>query len=269
MKMIYPTCPHCNRRCEIMQPVADTHVQCPGCKKKFTCHAPKVAVVAPTLIPTPPSIPATRYLNLPLLLVSGGIGLGLIVFLLILSTQGKSKSDKEKAIDFVRDVFKNAAKNETEFEPEDSVLSTDVGVEIRSVAIHEADTSPKKWLVVGLRITNRHKTKLLEYKSWEHEDRIFVRRAATLRDNFGNAYKMFTGYDWYNVTESFGCRRESSTTMYPETSVEDAVVFEAPVDSAEYVDLELAGKCVGAKTKYRFRILAKDFKGGTRNAQPH
>jgi hypothetical protein len=100
-----------------------------------------------------------------------------------------------------------------------------------------------------LEVTNRSQNRKVEYQSWLGRDFTFDRDHATLEDNFGNHYKRIN----FGIgTELVG--HVESESVYLGKSVEDVLVFELPVDSIEYLDLELPAKNFGGEGMLKLRI---------------
>ena len=105
-------------------------------------------------------------------------------------------------------------------------------------------------LMIQLELLNTSPTRKLEYRPWSGKDISFERDYATLRDNLGNSYKRI----------GFGLRSlpvgavEQSESIYPKKSVTDVLVFELPVDTAEYLRLELPAKNFGGTGMLRLQI---------------
>jgi hypothetical protein len=112
-------------------------------------------------------------------------------------------------------------------------------------------TSQDELLAIHVELTNRSQSKKVEYRSWLGRDVSFTRDYATLKDNFGNGYKRISfgfGTDIIGHTES--------ESIYPGKQLSDILVFEMPVDTAEYLDLELPAKNFGGEGMLRLPIPA-------------
>jgi hypothetical protein len=71
----------------------------------------------------------------------------------------------------------------------------------------------------------------------------------TLTDNFGNGYKQ--------VNFGLGSRVDGqvhSESIYPGKAISDLLVFEKPLDTAQYLLLELPAKNFGGQGRLRFKI---------------
>lgn len=110
-------------------------------------------------------------------------------------------------------------------------------------------TSQDELLAIHVELTNRSQSKKVEYRSWLGRDVSFTRDYATLKDNFGNGYKRISfGFG----TDIIG--HTGSESIYPGKALDDVLIFEIPVDSAEYLDLELPAKNFGGDGVLRLRI---------------
>lgn len=136
----------------------------------------------------------------------------------------------------------------------------DIKVEVRSaVAIED------KTLAVFVLVRNRVKFRTLEFKSWEG-------KAATLVDDKGNMYdhgpaqakweqRVRTPKDpdpdvVFRLPRRAGEEfvQQGSGPMEFDESRQDFLAFGGPLESVEYVDLELHGDNAGTKDPIRFRI---------------
>jgi hypothetical protein len=105
-------------------------------------------------------------------------------------------------------------------------------------------------LMVKLELLNMNPTKKVEYHSWSGKDISFDRDFATLKDNFDNSYKRISfGLGSYPVGAV-----ERSESIYPNKSVTDVLVFELPLDTIEYLRLELPAKNFGGTGMLRLQI---------------
>lgn len=105
-------------------------------------------------------------------------------------------------------------------------------------------------LMVKLELLNTNRTKKVEYQSWSGRDISFDRDYATLKDNFDNSYNRISfGLGSYPVGAV-----ERSESIYPNKSVTDVLVFEVPLDTIEYLRLELPAKNFGGTGMLRLQI---------------
>lgn len=124
-------------------------------------------------------------------------------------------------------------------------------VPLRSGFDEGESSSKDNLLAIHLEMVNRSQNKKLEYRSWLGRDIAFSRDYATLRDNFGNTYKRISfGFS----TEIVG--HTESESIYPGKSLGDVLVFELPIDTAEYLRLELPAENFGGEGMLRLQIPA-------------
>ncbi len=134
-------------------------------------------------------------------------------------------------------------------------------VEFRVIGVHRGKVPLRDWLgdrttskdellVIEIQVSNLSQTKKLEYRSWMGEDFAFDRDFATLQDNFGNHYKRIS----FGIGTKVVGQAESDS-LYPLKSVSDMLVFELPVNNAEYLNLELPAKNFGGEGMIQLRIL--------------
>jgi len=126
--------------------------------------------------------------------------------------------------------------------------------------------NPKPYLQIQIQLKNTHPTKKLEYTSWSAG-----RTEVKPEDDFGNTYKRgrFVG----------GAPLGQLTTesIYPNKTIQDLLVFEPPIDTIEYLRLELPASAFGEKGTLRFEIPkewigvaadAPDFPGTEPSVEP-
>jgi hypothetical protein len=82
------------------------------------------------------------------------------------------------------------------------------------------------------------------------KDISFDRDYATLEDNFGNTYKRIN----FGFSSNPVGAVERSESIYPNKSVSDVLVFEMPIDTIEYLRLELPAKNFGGTGMLRLEI---------------
>jgi len=139
-----------------------------------------------------------------------------------------------------------------------AVRQGDLQVQITQVTIGQVplktitgnSKSKDNLLMVKLKLLNMNPTKKVEYHSWSGKDISFDRDFATLEDNFGNSYKRISfGLGSYPVGAV-----ERSASIYPNKSVTDVLVFEVPLNTIEYLRLELPAKNFGGTGMLRLQI---------------
>jgi hypothetical protein len=134
---------------------------------------------------------------------------------------------------------------------------------MKSILDGDVET-PQKYLGIQIYVGNASRTKKMDYRGWSGavkptdindalkglgreggsglSDLMAVggKYAATVTDNFGNTYKRFTP----TLGEEIPGQVSTVTSIYPEKTMEDLLVFELPLDNVEYLHLELpAGAC--------------------------
>ncbi|MBN2578960.1 MAG: hypothetical protein JXB10_08210 [Pirellulales bacterium] len=146
--------------------------------------------------------------------------------------------------------------------PEKAVRQGDLQVRIIKVVIgkvplkdifSDGGISQNNLLMVNLELTNMNQQKKVEYQSWSGKDISFERDYATLKDNFGNNYKRIN----FGVSTIPVGAIERSESIYPNKTVSDVLVFEVPLDTATYLELELPCENYNGEGMVRFRIPIK------------
>ncbi len=101
-------------------------------------------------------------------------------------------------------------------------------------------------LVVKLELQNTNDTKKLEHKSWGDRN-----VGVSLTDNFDNKYAQKTKKSYGGALVD---GQDDSGSIYPGKSVVDAVIFEPPIDKAQFLRLELPAVSFGASGRLSFKI---------------
>jgi hypothetical protein len=139
-----------------------------------------------------------------------------------------------------------------------AVRQGDLEVQVTQVGIGQVplktitgnSLSKDNLLMIKVQMVNSNPTKKLEYQSWSGRDFSLDRDYATVRDNFDNSYKRINfGLGTYPVGAI-----ERSESIYPSKSLTDVLVFELPVDTIEFLRLELPAKNFGGTGMLRLRI---------------
>jgi len=104
----------------------------------------------------------------------------------------------------------------------------------------------EEYLLLTVKLENLAESKKLEYESWGSRSSLI--RRVRLTDNVRNTYR----------SKSFG-RAElegqvGAASIYPGETVEDLLVFERPVETAEYLQLELPAAAFGQPGALYFTI---------------
>lgn len=132
-----------------------------------------------------------------------------------------------------------------------SVIDAVIG-KVRLEEFGERALSKDPELQIKLRLFNKHATKKHDYLGWGSK-LIFDEHPGHLEDNLGNKYK--------RISPSFGTKivgqLVDGESLYPEKSVTDLLVFEPPVDAAEYLKLILPAEALGGKGDLHIRIDLK------------
>ncbi len=105
-------------------------------------------------------------------------------------------------------------------------------------------------LAIEVLITNTGANKKVEYHTFMGRDFSIGRDYASLHDNFDNTYKRIG----FGMSKPVGANESES--IYPGKSITDVLVFEIPIDTAEYLKLELPAQSFGGTGLLRFRIPA-------------
>lgn len=142
----------------------------------------------------------------------------------------------------------------------DTVKQGDVTVRITSVQSGKVplkagfgDSESKSadpLLAIEVLIGNAGPNKKVEYHTFMGRGFSIGRDYASLRDNFGNIYKRID----FGISKPIGSNESES--IYPNKSITDVLVFEVPIDTVEYLNLELPAQSFGGTGMLRFRIPA-------------
>jgi hypothetical protein len=120
------------------------------------------------------------------------------------------------------------------------------GVDIREF------TSNEKHLKIVLYISNLNQNKKIDYDGWGRNRLGVGKGTPSLTDNFGNMYKL--------VNFGLGSRivgQIKSEALYPNKPISDLIVFEKPLDTLEYLVLDLPAGNLGLREEYNLRFLKK------------
>ena len=141
----------------------------------------------------------------------------------------------------------------------DTVRQGDVGFRVNAALIGKVPLmagfdrsetrSQDSLLAIEIELGNLSRSKKVEYHTWMGRDFSIEQDYATLEDNFGNRYKRI---DFGFSTDVVG--RTESDSIYPGKVLTDVLVFELPVDTIEYLNLELPAKNFGGTGMLRVRI---------------
>jgi len=104
-------------------------------------------------------------------------------------------------------------------------------------------------LTVWIEITNTSEKKKIDYSGWMSDFASLRDIDAELTDDSDNRYRSSRFSGLLKVRDT-----ETNTSIYPGKSIQDAVVFEPPIDGAKYLHLKLSAKGCGEKGEFRFEI---------------
>lgn len=138
----------------------------------------------------------------------------------------------------------------------------DVQVEVKSVTLgkvplvriitNDESESVDDLLTVRIGVTNLSERKKVDHRSWmSNFPSLLDGPPATLSDADDNTYRPSTFGATARVRGT-----EASPSIYPGKAVEDAVVFEPPVDGVQTLRLTLSAKMFGEEGEARFEIPA-------------
>jgi hypothetical protein len=110
--------------------------------------------------------------------------------------------------------------------------------------------SESKYLMIRLRIENASETRKIGYESWAANGRrLLQKHVPHLTDNFGNTYKPVT----FGLTTEVEGQLEAES-IYPGKYIDDLLVYEPPIDKAEYLRLELPASAFGGTGMIRLQM---------------
>jgi hypothetical protein len=117
---------------------------------------------------------------------------------------------------------------------------------------HSESESADPLLAIEVLITNTSANKKVEYYTFMGHDFSIGSDYASLRDNFDNVYRRRNLNS--GISKPIGANEFES--IYPNKSITDVLVFELPVGTAEYLNLELPAQSFGGTGLLRFQIPA-------------
>lgn len=106
------------------------------------------------------------------------------------------------------------------------------------------DAAVEKSLVLELRVQNVGTRRSVGYKSWAE---VYPGNSPLLKDNQGTAYRAVG-------TQADPVEILGDGLLHPGKSHRDALTFEAPATTVEYLHLELPATAIGARGKFRLMI---------------
>jgi len=107
------------------------------------------------------------------------------------------------------------------------------------------------YYTIKLNLSNLSNTKKIDFTTWRGETLSASRDYATLTDDNGNVYKRIN----FGLNTISG--RQNETSIYPNQSYQDLLVFEKPVSNLKWLHLELPASNFGGSGMIRFEIHFK------------
>lgn len=129
------------------------------------------------------------------------------------------------------------------------IVSAKVGkVQVKNEIDGQMSSSKDVLLAITIELTNLSQTKKQDYKTWAGADFAIKRDYGTLVDNFGNSYKRVG----FSLNLPVGAVKSES--IYPGKTITDVLLFEAPIEKAECLRLELPAKNIDGTGMIRLQI---------------
>ena len=142
-----------------------------------------------------------------------------------------------------------------------------VRVEVESVVIGKVklkvfrgeSSSEDELLQIKLRITSKSDAKKLNYDSWSASHGGFL-DAGSLRDDLDNTYKRIS----FGLSDKVVGQLRSES-IYPSKSVSDLLVFEVPIDKAQFLKLMLPVRAYGGRgdDELKLKIPTREILGSS------
>lgn len=104
-------------------------------------------------------------------------------------------------------------------------------------------------LTIWLEVANTSERKKIDYQGWMSDYASLLDIDAKLTDDADNNYRRINFSATLKVKDAV-----TNESIYPGKSIRDAVVFELPIDGAEYLRLKLSAKGCKEKGEFRFEI---------------
>ena len=145
-----------------------------------------------------------------------------------------------------------------------AVQQGDIQVRVTDVSVGKVELermfgdmaqSQDELLIITVQVNNLSSAKKLDFRTWRGGDFSVGRDVASLCDDNSNSYKRIT-FGASSVPVG-GVSRES---VYPGKSVTDVLVFEVPVDVAQWLHIELPAGNFGGEGMIRLEIPASMIK---------
>jgi hypothetical protein len=139
----------------------------------------------------------------------------------------------------------------------DGVQQQDVRVTVTNIkvdftpirSIGDPRPSGERLLLIGLHVENLSDVRKLDFRGFAGQFDFSGDATPNLRDNFGNKYKRISfGIDSQIVGQA------QNESVYPGKGIDDLLVFEVPVEKAEFLRLELPASAFGGEGKLRLEI---------------
>ena len=166
--------------------------------------------------------------------------------------QENPKPEKERPAPKAKDDWADAGNAVQQGEIRVQVESVKVDfVTLRGIGRDEGQ-SKDKLLQVNLKIENLGDSKKVEYRGWSARDFDFGETAGTVHDDLDNSYKRI-GFGFANKVVG----QIHSESIYPGKSVTDVLVFEEPIEKANFLKLELPATAFGGTGRLRIKIPMK------------
>lgn len=135
---------------------------------------------------------------------------------------------------------------------------------IGHVSLHLGDSleaSKEPLLKIALSIESKNQNRKLDYKGWGPKYGL-AKNPAYVRDEFGNRYKPL----------SFGLLTVDGQVMhtqavYPGKPLQERLVFERPIDAAQFLILELPGEAMGVVGRFEAVMYAPGREPEVKKAQ--
>ena len=116
-------------------------------------------------------------------------------------------------------------------------------------SLRSQSQSQKPLFQIRISLRNIGQNRKIEYSGWSESGSSFSTEYARLSDNFDNRYKRINfGFSADVVGQV------DNESIYPGKKVTDLLIFELPLDTVEYLQLELPANAFGGEGFIRFQI---------------
>ena len=133
-------------------------------------------------------------------------------------------------------------------------------IELEGMLRKEKSYSDKEVLILGIKITNNHQTRKVDYTSWRGEYSSSSYNNAKLTDERNSSYKnpllSETGMYLYSSLMK-PVKGISTASIYPKQSVTDVLIFERPSPTVQTLTLTLPARNVAEPGKQSSDIIIK------------